>query len=196
MTVQIMEVAPPPRLTELSARLQAAVRRDSAWFVSHVRAARPGEPLPYDPRLGMTELEYREFLALSDSMRLRVAGEATLRVSAIPRGWRIDADSSLPDLRAIEIDTVTGEVHTPMGTAGSATRITASERQRTTGPWDGLQWRREELSSLPVSGTSVTFALGRLRDSGRVLLYYDARRVSNGALTGRATRILTFAAPN
>jgi hypothetical protein len=191
-SADVMEVVAPPRLLELSQRFQSAARQDSAWFTAYIKTAPSGQPLPYHPRLGLTAGEYREFLALGDSMRMRPADRATLHVTRTPKGWRIETDSSLFDVRVIEIDTVTGLVQTPMRMAGGATRVVAGARQQTTGPWDGVQWRREEMSRFPETGSTVTFALGRLRDSGRILLYYDARRIDNGALTGRATRILTF----
>src|SRR5687767_2594445 len=51
-SVDVMDVAPSPRLNELSRRMQASVRADSAWFMAAIRRAEPGQPLPYDPRLG------------------------------------------------------------------------------------------------------------------------------------------------
>jgi hypothetical protein len=192
VAADVMEIAAPPRFTELTTRLQAAARRDPAWWTAHVRAARPGEPLAYDARMGLTEPEYREMLALADSMVIRPAARAELKISAAARGWRIEGGPSLPELQSVEIDTVVGDVRTPMGRAGSAKRIRANENQRVTGPWDGVQWQHEDASIAAGSGTAITFALGRLRESGRVLLYYDAKQAAGGALTARATRILRF----
>ncbi|MGH7720162.1 MAG: hypothetical protein ACREON_15135 [Gemmatimonadaceae bacterium] len=195
VVADVMDIAAPPRLGELSARLQAAARRDPNWWAAHVKAARPGEPLAYDARMGLSEAEYRDLLALTDSMRIRPVARAELRVSAAPRGWRLEGGPTLPELQGIEIDTVAGEVSTPMGNAGGVKPITANENQRATGPWDGIQWRREDPSLTSGSGMTITFALGRLRESGRVLLYYDAKRATGGAIAARATRILTFDAP-
>lgn len=193
---QVMELGAPPRMTELSSRLQAAARRDPAWWTAHVQAARPGEPLAWDARLGLTEPEYREFLSLTDSMRIRPVAPVDLHVSAAPGGWRVEGGTSLPELEGIVIDTVAWEVQTPLGKATMVKAITANDNQRATGPWDGVQWQRADSSIVQTgSGTAITFALGRLRDSGRVLLYYDGKQATDGTLSARASRILTFDPP-
>jgi hypothetical protein len=192
-TAQIMELAAPPRLVELSTRLQAAAQRNPDWFAAHVKAALPGEPLAYDVRLGLTEPEYRQFLALADSMVIRPVGPAELRVAAIPGGWRLDGGTALPDLSGIEIDTLAWEVRTSFGKTSTVKAVVGNANQKTTGQWNGVQWHRADSSIVTTgSGTGITFSLGRLRDSGRVLLYYDAKQAAGGVLTARATRILTF----
>ena len=196
LRAEVMELAAPPRMAELSSRLQAAVRRDPAWWTAHVQAARPGEPLAYDTRLGLTEAEYREFLALGDSLRIRPVAPVELQFTAAPGGWRLEGGTSLPELQGIVIDTLTWELQTPLGKATAVKVITANTNQQATGPWDGVQWQRTDTSIVTTgSGTAITFALGRLRDSGRVLLYYDAKQAAGGALTARVGRILTFDPP-
>lgn len=195
VSAQAMEIAAPARFTELTAKLQAAARKDPAWFEKHVRAGRPGEPLAYDARMGMPEGEYREMLALADSMMLRPVSTVELRVLSTPSGWRIEGSATVPSLHDVEIDTVAWEVRTPFGGATNVKAITANPGQRTTGPWDGVQWQREDASLATGSGTIVTFAIGRLVRSGRGLLYYDAKRAADGALAARVTHILTFDLP-
>lgn len=196
LSAQIMELAAPPRMAVLSSRLQAAARSDPAWWTAHVQAARPGEPLAYDARLGLTEAEYKEFLALADSIRIRPVAPVELHISAAPGGWRLEGGASLPELDGIVIDTLAWEVQTPLGKASVVKAITANANQQATGPWDGVQWQRTDTSIVTTgSGTAITFSLGRLQDSGRVLLYYDAKQAAGGALTARAGRILTFEPP-
>ena len=195
VTAQVMEIGAPPRFAELSARLQAAMRKDPAWFAAHVQAARPGEPLSYDARMGITAAEYRDLLALADSMAIRPVSPVELRVVPTPTGWRLEGGTALPELQGVEIDTVAWEVRTPFGVAKTVKAISANPDQRATGPWDGVQWQHQDPSLAAGNGTMATFALGRLAASGRGLLYYDARRAAGGALTERVTRILTFDLP-
>ncbi len=195
IAVDVMQFSAPPRLTELTARLQQAAQRDPEWFTAYVQSATPGEPLPYHPKLGLSEPEYREMLALTGSTRLAPVARAELTIEAMPYGWELDGGEALPELRGVEIDTLLGQIRTPMGRTTEVTAILASEHQRATGPWDGVQWKHQDSTILSGHGTSITFALGRLRDSGRVLLYYDAGQLVGGRMAARATRVLTFAPP-
>jgi hypothetical protein len=194
--VDVMELAAPAPYAELSARFVEALRRDREWSTEYVRAAPEGEPLPYHPRLGLSEAEYREMLALTDSMRLRSLGSAPLVVQATARGWRLDGDSTLPDLTGIEIDTVAGVVRTPFGEAPGPAMHPATPEQKVTGPVDRFVWKHKAFSADMRDGVSIDFSLGRLRESGRTLLYYDARRIAGGALTGRVSRMLLMDAPS
>lgn len=195
ITVEVMQFSAPPRLTELTARLQQAAQRDPEWFTDYVQAAAPGEPLPYHPKLGLSEPEYREMLALTDSTRLAPIASTELIIKAMPYGWELDGGEALPELSGVEIDTLLGQVRTPMGRTTEVTKILGSDHQRATGPWDGVQWKHQDSTLLSGHGTSITFALGRLRDSGRVLLYYDAGQIVGGRMAARATRVLTFTPP-
>jgi len=68
----------------------------------------------------------------------------------------------------------------------------ATPEQKATGPSSGSSWRREESR---MTGVVVKFDIGRLQESRKVILYYDANRLSTSRPPERATRILTFASP-
>ena len=57
------------RANELMLKLQAAVATNQDWFLEHVKRAKPGEPLEYDPRLGLTKEAYAEYLREADARR-------------------------------------------------------------------------------------------------------------------------------
>jgi predicted methyltransferase len=194
--VDVMQMAAPAPHAELSNRFVEAIRRDREWFMAYVRAAPEGKPLPYHPRLGLTETEYREMLALTDSMRLRSVGSAPLVVRATASGWRLDGDSTLSDLTNIEIDTTAGVVRTSFGEARGPTTEPATPRQKVTGPVDRLVWKRESFSNDMREGVSIEFSLGRLQASGRTLLHYAARRLAGGALAARVSLMVLMDAPS
>lgn len=79
--VSVMTLASPPRLLELTARIQAAARQDPAWFQAQVRAAGPGQPMAYDPRLGVSEEEYKEYQALGQSIGLAKQADGKVTVT-------------------------------------------------------------------------------------------------------------------
>lgn len=192
--VAVMDLVAPPRLQALTDRFQAAARSDPAWFMEYVRANdRPGEPLPYHPKLGLGKEEYDEMLLLFDQLKLtRVAdAELTVRAEGANR-FVLDGGRALPELTGIVIDLAAGRVETPFGATTARGEIHASPEQVATGPWNGIAWEREELDETTLTGTVISFNLGRLQESGRGILYYDAKQMAGGTMQARASRVLTY----
>jgi hypothetical protein len=88
VNVEVLEMWSPPGLAVLTQRLQQAAQADPTWFQEQVRRAVPGQPLPYHPKLGLTESEYQEFLALSDSVQMKPVRTAHITVEPTRVGWR------------------------------------------------------------------------------------------------------------
>jgi hypothetical protein len=162
----VMQLVAPPRLNLLTAKLQQAAQKQPEWWIDQLHKAKPGEPLPYDPRLGLTKEEYKELLSLWGAFSLRKT--RTVRLSVKRDGMRItfNGGEELPDLRAVVVDLETGAVTTPYGTATQWSRVEASPEQKATGPWNGVAWELERVDERTGLGTVVTFDLGRLRQSG------------------------------
>lgn len=192
VTVNVLEMVATPRAQELSARLQQAVRENNSWFIEYVRSAQEGGPLPYHPKLGLTEAEYQELLVLSDHLRLAPSRQARLefkRLSATQ--FEINGGTDLPDLTGISIDLESDRVTTPLGVAQTRGAVEASPDQEATGPWDGVSWKTTELDEGMQNGHSVRFYVGRLTESGLGILYYDAKRLESGSVR-RATQVVTY----
>jgi hypothetical protein len=162
--------------------------------MDQVKKARPGEPLAYDQRLGLTEKEYREFLTLSDSGQMRPARTARVVIESVGVGWRFGQSTELAGLRGLQVDTVKNEVRSPFGALPPTTRIQPSPGQRATGPWGGPQWKLEALNLNTITGTTASFAVGRQQLTGHTLIYFDAKRAENGQIVARESLFLEVAA--
>ena len=198
--VDVMTLTTPARLQVLAGKLQQAAVQHQAWWLDHIKHATPGEPFPYDPKLGLTAEEYREFLLLQDQLTMRKVGEAHVRViHAGASRYAFEGAEALPDLTGIVIDLERLVVETPFGTCAEMSAIHASPHQQATDPWDGYQWKLEtgdlqaweRLSEVP-DVTVVTFDIGRLRESGRGIISYSAKQVRSGALS-KADVVVTYA---
>lgn len=193
IAVEVLEAWTPPRLNDLRVRLQRAAQADPAWFQEHVRRATPGEPLPYDRRLGLTEREYKDFLLLTDSIQMRPARTETLVIEPTAVGWRFGAATTLSALRGIEMDTVRNQVHSSFGDLLADDPITPGPAQRATGRWGGPRWSLESIDSSTRSGASAAFAVGKHESTGRTIIYFSAQRVTSGQLTTKESLFLRFA---
>ncbi len=189
--VDVMELVFPDRQKESAKQIQQTVQKDPDWFLSHIKKAKPGEPLPYDPRLGVTKREYEEFLKLAEEVTLKKVRTAKLSVARNGNRIALDGGRALPHLKSVELDLDADSVATPFGDARVRETIKASEGQKATGPLNGLAWRLETLEENPLNGTVVKFSLGRLEKTDRGILYYDVKQVDPGSKT-RITYILLF----
>jgi hypothetical protein len=189
-TVEVLELWAPPRLNELRLQLQRAAQADPAWWREHVRRAQPGQPLPYDRRLGVTEAEYQELLRLSDSVQMRPVRTETIAIEPIAAGWRFGAATTVSALRGLEIDTLKNEVRSEFGVLPAGPPITPGPAQRATGSWGGPRWELEAVDSLTQSATRASFAAGKLQASGHTVIYFNAQRVAGGQLTRRESLFL------
>jgi hypothetical protein len=187
---EVLEMWAPPRLTALSQTLQQAIQNDPSWWQGHVRNTEPGKPLAYDPKFGISQAEYNEFLVLTDSVRMLPARTVELLIESTNGGWRFGNASAVAGLRGIEIDTLRNQVHSPFGDLFTAAPIAESEGQRATGPWGGPRWNRETVDTLTLDGTVAQFAVGKHRETGRTVVYYDAKSMASGQLTGRESVFL------
>jgi hypothetical protein len=195
LRVDAMDVAPAPRMTELAQKFQAAVQRDPEWFQRHARTARPGEPLPYDPKLGLTREEYDEFLRLANTMGLRKIAEAPLAVRAEASRLVLDGGTGMPDLTGVVLDLAADQLVTPLATVTGSREVHNDGAGAAMGAWDGREWSVEELSEDGRDGMVVSLAVGRLRESGRGMLYWQLRQVRGGQQAVRMIRILFYDLP-
>ncbi len=187
-----MQIVPPARVLELTEKILQAARKDPAWWSNHLKKAKDGEPLPYDARLGLTEFEYDEYLSLTGKYTLVKVKTATLRVKGDGKQFVLDGGDALPHITGIELDLVANTVTTPFGVAAVRREIAASEGQTLTGPWNGVQWKLEKPELEVGAVTLVRFSLGRLKETGRGILLYEAKEVRGRQPTTRARYLLTY----
>lgn len=188
--VDVMQTAAPPRFVELSNKMQQAIKEKPQWWLDAVANAKPGEPLPYDERLGMSEQEWEEWIQLGESMTLVKKEQATVRIKKQGEDvYVLDGGDTLPHLTGIEIDLKEDVVRTPFGVAAERSQIDAPETTLP-GKWSGVQWKLEELGKSSLTGTIVKFGVGTVAATGRELLYYNVKHVTEeGLREGRPTRI-------
>ena len=189
-----MELASPPRLETLTQRFREAISRDPEWMQRHVAEAdlAPGEVLPYHPNMGLSQDEYEEMYRLFSEMVLVPVRDASLVVTEADGKLHLEGEPDLPGLSGITIDSDGASVRTPFAVLNGADRVSPNENQTITGPWSGLSWWHEGIDPATGDGATVSFDLGRLEEGGDGLLYYDAKRMENGALVERVRWTLTY----
>jgi len=157
----------PPRLVELSNRVKAAWEADPQVMQEAFDKARPGQPLDYDERFGVTKAEYEELLRLSRERKLVKDASIPLEFQSLgDERYALSIDKQGFEPARIVFDAKSCSVETPLGAGTVAEPVKVTGNVPTLGPWHGLRWRvhRGSLDELPFTKLEVTLA--RLETSG------------------------------
>jgi hypothetical protein len=176
---ELMRFVAPARFIELSSRLVAALRANPELVMELEAQGEPGEPVPYDGRIGLTEEEHAEYLRLSDQLRLAKYDEATVTVERDQSGefvLGLPVDSEMNGI--ITLDSKQLTVKTPYGDLASPSDVVADPRQLATGPFNGYSWRNEATPS--SSEPRIKLYIGQLAESKKGFIAYEVRDMSTG----------------
>lgn len=108
-TVDIMdEVTMSPRRQELQEKFMQAMKANSEWFMQQQKIIeQTGQGISYDPRLGMTEAEWKEYKKFMDSMsdmQVTSSGTAKITVSKTNDIITFKSEGKLSSLNQTSID--------------------------------------------------------------------------------------------
>ena len=181
----ITVVIPPADLDKYVAKVEAAASNDPAWFKEHSKKAEPGVPLPYDPKIGLTQAEYDEYLKLWDAREFKAVEAVILQLKEASDGkWSITAalggngqegGGSLP-ISTLKYDPKEDVYLSPNGTLKRLEDVKADKRS-ILGEWAGHEWRYEEETSL--GKTKENFAIGKTADGKFGLMIYRMQEISS-----------------
>jgi hypothetical protein len=173
---QIGAVMPPPEIDKYIAKVETSARKDPKWFREFSSQSKPGIPMPYDERLGLTKTEYDEYIALWNKREFKPMEEVMLLLRQSTTGtWSIISTgkaSMLSTLRYIAKDDL---FRSPNGTMKHLEDIKA-DSSSILGEWSGQEWKFEEENAL--GKTKENIALGRLADQKYGIIVYRAQELS------------------
>jgi hypothetical protein len=173
---QIGMVVPPQEIDKYVAKVEASARKDPKWFREFSATAKPGVPLPFDERLGLTKEEYADYLALWNKREFKPMEEVMLLLRQSSGGmWTINSTgkaSALSTLRYAEKEDL---FRSPNGDLKRIEDIKADPAS-ILGEWTGSEWKFEEETGL--GKTKENIALGRFTDNKFGLVVYRAQELS------------------
>ena len=170
--VDIMGVAFPKRFQELTVKMQTALATNKEWMLNHIKQnAKPGEPLPYDEKLGMTKNEYEEFLALGEKKEMKKFGSVKITTTTNANIFQIHSGGELSDLDEVKINLKELTITTPFGVITNLAPDT-SEGGGVIGPFSGYEGKFENGDEDFNNATTISFLVGRQKNTGKNFIYY------------------------
>ena len=173
---QIGAVLPPPEIDKYVAKVEAAARKDPKWFREFSSKSKPGIPLPFDEKLGLTQAEYEEYLKLWNQREFKSMEEVMLLLRQTSGGtWTITGTGNARTLSTLRYTEKTDIFRSPNGEMKHIDDIKA-DSSSILGEWSGQEWKFEEETGL--GKTKENFALGRLGDKKFGIIVYRAQELS------------------
>jgi hypothetical protein len=174
---EVVVVVPPKELDKYIAKVEEAARKDPAWFKEHAKNGKPGVPLPFDERLGLTKEEYDDYLKFWGKREFKGIEAVPIRLSEGSDGrWSIIVGGRAATLSTLKFDPKTDAFKSPNGELKRIEDV-AADANSTLGAWTGHEWKFEEKGSL---GTlKENFAIGKTGDKKFGLLVYRLQEISD-----------------
>lgn len=174
---QIGVVLPPPEIDKYVSKVEAASRENPKWFREYSASAKPGAPLPFDEKLGLSKTEYAEYLALWGKREFKPIEEVMLMLrQSAGDTWTITATGNASAFTTLRYDSKKDVFRSPNGALKRIDDIKA-EATSILGAWTGKEWKFEEDTGL--GKIKENFALGQMTGKGYGLIVYRAQEMSS-----------------
>jgi hypothetical protein len=150
---------------------------DPTWFKEFSAKAKPGVPLPYEPKLGLTKEEYADYLKLWGKREFKPTEKDVMLIlrESFGGSWIISCTGSAYCISTIRYDEASDIFKSPNGELKRISDIKA-DPDSILGAWTGSEWKFEEESTLGKSKENL--ALGRFEGNKYGLIVYRFQEVS------------------
>jgi len=170
-------VIPPPEIDKYIGKVADAARKDPEWYKEYSKKTKPGIPLPFDAKLGLTKEEYDEYIKLWGKREFKVADEVQLMLKENANGsWTIITTGEGGAISTLQYQPQGDLFHSPDGDLKRIEDVNA-DPQSVLGGWTGFEWKFEEETGL--GKTKENFALGKMAGGKYGLVIFRAQEVSS-----------------
>ncbi|MES2995415.1 MAG: hypothetical protein V4733_01235 [Verrucomicrobiota bacterium] len=189
---QIGMVVPPKEMDKYIAKVEASARKNREWFKEFSAKSKPGIPLPFDERLGLSKQEYDEYLVLWAKREFKSSQDVMIVLRETPSGeFSFTATGDAAILSTLRLDPKTGDFRSPNGTLKRIEDLKA-EPTSLLGEWAGAEWKFEEETG--IGKIKENFAIGKFADNKFGIIVYRAQEISSsGSRTLDKSLVIRFA---
>lgn len=183
-------VVPPSEIDKYVAKVEAAALKDPKWIREYAAGSKPGVPLPFDERLGLTKEEYDEYIALWNKREFKPMEEVMLMLRENPPGtWKFSATGSASSLSTLLYMAKEDEFRSPNGVLKRIEDIKADPAS-ILGEWTGSEWKVEGDTGFGKMKENI--ALGRFTDDKYGLVVYRVQDLPTEGRPFDNTLVLRF----
>lgn len=187
---EVGAIVPPKEINKYIAKVQAAAQEDPVWHKEFASKAKPGLPLPWNDKLGLSKDEYEEYLKFWDQRQFKASQKVLIRLEEIKTGeWMIRVSGVGMPISLLRYYPETDLIKSTNGELKRIEDINAGERS-ILGAWEGKEWRFEEKTD--YVWTKENLAIGKSKDGKYCLLIY---RIQENVTAYDKSLVIRFTAP-
>ena len=186
-------IVPPKEINKYISKVQEAAKADPEWHKEYAKKAKPGIPLPWHEKLGLTKEEYSDYLKQWDKREFKPVQQVLLRLEEPKLGeWMVRVSGIGMPVSLLRFNPKTGNFKSPNGELKRIEDIDAESRS-ILGAWKGHEWRYEHKTEF--ISTKENFALGKYNDGKHCLLIYRFQESTGGLRLADKSLVIRFTPP-
>jgi len=183
-------IVPPKEISKYIAKVQAAAKQDPEWYREYTKKSKPGLPLPFHEKLGLTKDEYADYLKLWDQRQFKVSQKVVIRLEEPKPGeWMIRVSGVGMPISLLRYYPDTDQFKSTNGVLKRIEDINAP-KESVLGAWKGQEWRFEEKTE--YVWTKENIAIGKTNDGLHCFLVY---RIQESVTGYNKSLVIRFAPP-
>ena len=167
----VMRLGVAPEDQAIDRQFQNAVANNMDWFKKYVTSNKSGQPLPYNPRMGVTQAQYQKLQHMKADFQ---PGDAiTIKVGKTADGGVTFATSDKPaaGLNDVVFPADEKAAKTPFGTLSIFNAIHQTNADAPIGVWTGAEWAQVKPGDADQPSAKIAF--GKRDPSGEGVMYYQ-----------------------
>lgn len=194
---EVVVVLPPREIQKYIAKVEESAQKDPEWFREFSKTTKPGVPLAYHEKLGLSKEEYVTYIDLWKQRKMTVIpnGKVVVRLEQPKEGeWMVRVTGEGSPIALLRYVAAKDQMVSPNGVMERIADI-AADPLSILGEWSGQEWKYQEESSL--GKIKENFAVGKLADGKTGLLVYRLQDVSStGRLLYDRSLVVRFGLPS